>query len=568
MATIVERPMSALSDGPPLPQQLRRPSIVEVIDVDLLEEAPSSVSVRPRPRPVGRPQPETIFLIDSDDDEPVASGSSNPRQRSVRSRLVTPPLRVSREPSQIPPVPRVPRRYSGLTSLPITRRPPSHPSPPVIRPIDQPFEFEANIQRTPPAAGPSTSHTHPNRHRRIPHADLQPEPRSHHVPTMGLGGALISFNRDNADRREQQRRQQQLQQTTRQERGFFQGAGNTLRRMYSAFTGGFRDDEDDYPAMQMFFAPEFGGGENDDDRFRGLALQELYFRTRERQHQRQQEVEYKAEFTHPGKPESGFTFDFAPPEPPTTTAKPPPIVIDLEAVDNELGPVPGPSSSTANPPSPTMSGSILLVCARCLDPLVLGGGLTGEDGRKKKVWALRCGHMIDGKCLDAIGAPEPQGGMTESDNVTHVLEQEPERPLRSRTDGKGKGKARAEEEQASAPVDNSIRSRLRSRGTVPSHPLPAIPLALSAPSAAATTSRLGKRKRPSSPAKPRIQATHEWKCPVASCGRTHASAKIDGAWVPEPENLPESAKGKGKSKAGLGDLEASTGGRGAIAVFV
>lgn len=78
MATVVEMSIPALIQ-PEHHIQRRRPSFVEVIDVDLLDE--------PEPRPIPRtlaqqpPVERTIIsLLDSDDDEadiaPVASGSA------------------------------------------------------------------------------------------------------------------------------------------------------------------------------------------------------------------------------------------------------------------------------------------------------------------------------------------------------------------------------------------------------------------------------------------------------------------------------------------------------------
>ena len=86
MAAMVERPMSVLND-----MQAPRPSM-EIIDVDAFEdeglnlisdlEEPSLTSFNPGPvpRPLdrgsGRPTAQTIYLLDSDDEDLViASGS-------------------------------------------------------------------------------------------------------------------------------------------------------------------------------------------------------------------------------------------------------------------------------------------------------------------------------------------------------------------------------------------------------------------------------------------------------------------------------------------------------------
>ncbi|GLB44801.1 hypothetical protein LshimejAT787_1801380 [Lyophyllum shimeji] len=579
---MVERPRSALSGSPRLPQPRRRPSVVEVIDVDEFEEAsPSRPTSRPesrqhRPAFVDNMQQETIILTDSDEGDftpPAASRSGSTRSGQRRQRLTSPPPPAAAGPSRVPPVPPVPRRYSALTSLPSSpdRRPPPFPSPPVVLPMNEPFPFERNGRTSPPAAGPSAVHVHPNRHRRIPYVEPRAEPQPHHVPSLGLGGALMTLNRardHDASRRERHRHLVRSNTTTESgPPGFLARAGNTMRRLFTRvnYHGDDEDDEDDFAPMQLMLAENLGLDVGNFDRFenpaRGWALHEMLFRNRERMSQRHQEVEYKREYTHPGQPESGFTFDFASPEPSAGAAtKPTPIVIDLEA-DSDDVPIAGPSTEPS-PPSPTTVPETILVCARCMDPLVLGGGLVGEEGRKKKVWALRCGHMIDGKCLDIIGNPESNVPTVEAtESVAKALESKG-------AAGKGKGKARADDD-AEVPfvLEDTIRSRLRSRGHPPVMP----PVTPESPARAATAistsvpsppSTLGKRKRS---IKPRVEATYEWKCPVPSCGRTHASVKVDGSWVPEPIN--SSTKGKGKGRAGT-VLEGTTASRGAIAVFV
>ena len=43
-----------------------------------------------------------------------------------------------------------------------------------------------------------------------------------------------------------------------------------------------------------------------------------------------------------------------------------------------------------------------LACASCSDPLLLSSAYRTQDDR---VWALRCGHMLDEKCLDKLSIP-------------------------------------------------------------------------------------------------------------------------------------------------------------------
>ena len=439
-------------------------------------------------------------------------------------------------------MPSVPRHYSALTSLPRRHGLPT-PSPPVVRPIDRPFAFEANLHGPPLPVGSSTAHLHPNRHIRLAHPEIHAEPRSHHVPALGLGGALISLNGAQADARLQHRLERDAQMRNHTAAaaagsGFF---GRAFHRVFSFL----RDNESEDMHVQDLLTDDLF-----DQPARAFAVREVLL------HHPTRQMEYNSEFTHPGKPESGYVFDFAPPEPSSVEHKPTPIVIDLS--DDET---PGAGPSTKPPDSPSPKPSTLLVCARCLDPLVLGGGLVGEERHKRKVWALRCGHLIDGQCLDVVGAPKEDVDV--ADQETEAEREDAVIPGQ-RTDHRWKGKARAVEGPVTAlPDDNPIRSRLRSRGSVPG-PFPSVPSP--APphvERSSPASLLGKRKRPS---KTRVEP-YEWRCPVTSCGHIHVSVKVDGAWVPEPARKPSSGKGKGKGRW-IPETDATVTGRGAIAIFV
>jgi hypothetical protein len=590
---VVDRPVSGLNDntGSFLRQ---RPSVVEVIDVDLVDESTNVSGGSSHSQGAS----DVISIPDSDDDDdfpltqPVASGGTRSRPTAglrlhivhsktkglkgslltgQRNRLFSPP--PPPQDHSIPQVPRVPRRYSGFTSLPMRQRPPPYPSPPV-RVRDEPFDFEANIRIADTTAGPSNA---TRSRRRRPAVELTAARPSHHTPSMGLGGGLISLNRAHAnDQRRELHRNYPRQNPAG--RGVFGQHAGFMRTLYSAIIGSNNDpdeafgahDEDDYPAIQMLLARDFGlEPGNDDNRFdhpaRPYLLQEILFRGRGRG--RNQPEDYKPEYTHPGKAESGFTFDFAPSSPTEASSsdtkqkakgkeKVAPIVIDLEAMDVPDTPVAGPSTAPSPPSSPSLD--TLLVCAKCLDPLVLGAGLVGEEGKTKKVWALRCGHLIDGKCLDSIGVPDKESDDQEIDGQGKG----------KTVDLKGKGKAKAAQEESNLPEANPIRSRLRSSALLPSSaPISSRPTRAIAPFSPPQPV-LGKRKRTSSSsAKSKIEATHEWECPVAGCKRMHVSVKIGGSWVPEPDSQVAVGKGKGKWCLEIAQAEES-GGRGAVAIFV
>ncbi|KAJ3513356.1 hypothetical protein NMY22_g15063 [Coprinellus aureogranulatus] len=531
MATAVETFMTLGDNSRTSSRQSTNPP--EVIDVDLLDDddvqiVSSTHRPRPRRRPLpplagpsrafsGTSTPETIDLVDDSDDEgagpststsrrgefPSLKGSfyespqSHARRCSVeRRRLFSPPPRINGASVLIPPVPRVPAQYAGHTSMvhgPPSRLAPPPPAP--VRAVDRAFQF--NFGRTAsPAAGPSN---------RQGSAAPQAAPRSHHVPSLGLGGAMISDNRARlaAERR----------------------AG--IPRSHIA--EGYLSQRDPTRISAC-----------------GAVRKPLS----EPEH-------YKPFYTHPHAPEPGFTNDFAPEENPAEgsstfpqTSKSEPIVI-LDEDDK-----------TSTEKKEEIKMNTLLVCARCNEPLVLNSGLTGPDATNRRIWALRCGHLIDGKCLAEIGQPTI---------ITN--------------DRKGKGKAKEEipygqEDPALSatnaslnqddavdptpdPPSTSIRSRLRSHtsaaSTAASTGDPHHPPATSTGSGSAASSRKRKRAptKATSNKKPKVEAEFEWKCPVPTCNRVHVSVKMNGVWGPEKERMLK--------KGPLVDLESAP--RGVLAVF-
>lgn len=291
--------------------------------------------------------------------------------------------------------------------------------------------------------------------------------------------------------------------------------------------------------------------------------------------------EYRVAYTHPYPPAPGFTHDFESPSPSVT-------IID---VDEEPGPSDKPTgSSSSNMTSGNMNA---LVCARCLDPLVLGGSSMSEDARtRRRLWSLRCGHMLDGKCIAELMKPQPTPDMEPTvmeiadTNCSYSTMQgeapsvETPFPVSSQglaLDGtvrldtgpsarttKARAKARAIERQPvpsqsveddsepTTSADNSsIRSRLRprdmaghvahtssssstsfrasTRSSSQRTPTTVHP----APSLAAPrTKRRPKGKGKQKVVEPLILGRHEWRCPVALCERVHLSLDIETqGWV-------------------------------------
>ncbi|TEB18907.1 hypothetical protein FA13DRAFT_1744935 [Coprinellus micaceus] len=426
---------------------------------------------------------------------------SNPAPLVERRRLFSPPPRLNRPIVLIPPVPRVPAQYAGHTSM--VHRPPPRaipPPPPPVRAVDR--DFSLNIGRTAsPAAGPSNGQPQFAAH--VPQA----APRSHHVPSLGLGGAMISDNRARlaAERRAGISRSQIAE-------GF---VPNVIRRVYP---------------LAMRFSTIFGATEQDISDDEEAELYE-YLRARDRSKKPLAEPEYyKPSYTHPNPLEPGFTSDFAPEEsegnlaPPQASKSEPIVILD----DDE--------EQVAK--SEEVKMSTLLVCAGCSEPLILNSGLTGSDASNRRIWALRCGHLIDGKCLAKIGQPAP------------VI-----------VDPKGKGKAREEIPYGEDPTRGhgqddttldpptpepaSIRSRLRSHAhhSALTTATNGNPSSDDPPNSAAigTSPGSASRKRKRGPTKAaankklKVEAEFEWRCPVSNCSRVHASVKINGVWGPEKE---------------------------------
>ena len=473
-----------------------------------------------------------------------------------RSRLFSPPPQPYR-PSPVPPVPPVPPRYDSHTSFPARQCSPSVHLPPV-RPINRPFDFEA--RNNPRAAGPSVSRRPPR-----PSPPLRASAPSRHAPSMGLGGALISSYRE--PQRQPNPQPGLLARAGAAATGF---ANRLSRNLVNMGMG---------PEMALNF------GSHDDNALAQLLveteMQELFGDLNHRHLLRHlsrdrhpQSTTYQIAYTHSRPAEAGFTSDFGSEATPTTPQRRKssgPIIID----DDESASSSKQAHWASSPDS--VKPSIVLACARCLDPLVLGTGLVGDEGERRKIWALRCGHMIDGKCLMEIG--HPSGDATDGEPA--------------KTDVKGKGKARAspakgkgkvnakaaddsatERENdnssaslASMAVDtNSIRSRLRSSRTLSTGSVP--DLAMLLPSLSSSTATRRKRHR-----KPRIEGEYQYQCPVAGCKQPHVSIKVNGRWRPERDDDRKKPGGRRTVKFphDLGvDIDGGVDvrGRGAIPVFV
>ena len=454
-----------------------------------------------------------------------------------------------------PPVPAIPRQYAGMTSLPLRRNLPPFPAVPPILPISEPLTFEDNDDPLNLLNSldddPLNSFAQAPRVPRRQSRNSAPgaAPRSHHTPSMGLGGALISSNNARAHR--------EAAHAARSATTVRRPAVRGVRRDFSrrvAITndldGILRGENDEEPHIRRVGYGAFIAG------YIGLGDGPTSSSSKP--------PDYHQSYTHPSQPEPGFTFDFASnseDDKPRTRHFPPtsanaPIIIDDD--DSPIKSRGGRSSASASSgmgmpknSSLTDAGKLtaVLVCARCLDPLLLNETLQAEEAQRRRVWALRCGHMIDEKCLNEIGEP--------AEEVEASL-----------TDPKGKGKAKANPKitysealsEAAVAVPATIRSRLRSSNS--SSSVVAEPDSLP-PSVQPPPSK--RRRVSSKSSKSKVDAEYEWTCPVPNCGVVHASVMVNGIWGPEKERNDQGVIASGMKF--LGVKAGSNPPRGAIPVF-
>jgi len=366
------------------------------------------------------------------------------------SRYRSPPLRQRSRPSPIPPVPPLSPRFRRHRS---TFRPPPHQIPTVPSGVvlanPQPFAFEERL------LGRQRHHTPAN-------ADGPEPPAPSHHPAIGLGGAIMATNNE-------------LQGSHRPHR-HSRRSSRAVRLFSNSFFGpiyGLPEDSLDYlfddgadagiPALPDFYSPLF------------TAYNRLGRFSESIPSVPKNAPEYKRTFTHPLKVAPGFTHDLA------SSGD----VEDLTA-----------AGASSGPSSPTVD--TVLVCAKCLDPLVMGN--VPDD---KRLWGLRCGHILDGKCVRELMRPAD-------------AQEDDARPS-TETDGKGNGKAVGEPEQrGDAPPEGGgfLMRRLRSGRVV---------------SPTTSTSR-SKGKQKQKAQEPKVERVHEWSCPVSGCGRTHKTNLISGTW--------------------------------------
>jgi len=254
---------------------------------------------------------------------------------------------------------------------------------------------------------------------------------------------------------------------------------------------------------------------------------------------------WQVSFTHPGKMPHGFTSDFAPVEP---------ELIVLEDSDEESKKRKGKGKARRPPEQPDVvpRQTLMLVCTKCKDPLLLGGEKDDE-----RVYGLRCGHVLDGKCLWKLAKPsEPNS-----------------QPNASNTQKGSKGKARAAmgEEQPRTGIDPSYKFTF-----VPpeaSYPLPTLNSTVyqedNSPSAAPILPRVATRLRRGIVSRPNdsmarrtrgqarrnaLDGVHDEITPEPPQGPSTPQLDLSDPFFPTMPNAPQRGGGGARVGRGSGNI--------------
>ena len=341
---------------------------------------------------------------------------------------------------------------------------------------------------------------------------------------MGLGGALISQHRrhaaaDHAQRR-RAARERALERARAGDAGQMINNNNYYRNTLRNIAGGERAratgrwSQDDYDAVlaRILTAPN--------------PPEILYFPpSDDARRPEYREPDYLPLYTHPVKHLPGFTPDFIP------ASDPPPANAGSSSEDIiivEDSPVASTSSASSD------EATSLIVCAQCLDPLTLNNGT--EDAQSR-LWGLRCGHIIDGKCMQKLMQP-PQTVVDDQQILVPKLEQDQRATTATDDDHSVRSRLRSyrsgQHTPAQAPTPPTWRRRnlfARWWGADDEDdeddPVDLIPR---------PNHHRGKRnKGKNKVVEPAVEATHEWTCPVSGCGKVHTSLLIEGKWTVDKE---------------------------------
>lgn len=265
--------------------------------------------------------------------------------------------------------------------------------------------------------------------------------------------------------------------------------------------------------------------------------------------------EYTKDMTHPGLPPPGWSFNFG-----TENIE----AVDVDADDGDGGGAGGTSSATAP--------AEYLACASCLDPLQANveerRDLSAEEKKKKRVWALRCGHMFDGKCIEDLMVPNwqkerPKPIITTATIVEDVEKKEEEEVKKvvvitddePVTIDKGKGKAKEDDQVAAVPstMEATMEATAIEPVSTPVTIIEEIPSSSSQPESTSGGRYNFRTRRPPPP--PQEQPTPPRSNRRNRAGATSASASTStsgagaGTSEEQPSRKPRGTKRKSDGKA-------------------
>lgn len=217
------------------------------------------------------------------------------------------------------------------------------------------------------------------------------------------------------------------------------------------------------------------------------------------------------------RPRSGFTFDFDKDANEDKSSGGPSEIIRLDLDDDfpftqemrRKGSVAASSEAVSGRSKKALKPA--LACARCRNPLKNSDGMVNQDER---VFALKCGHVIDAGCYEQLTKPPENRGLP-------ILR--PDEIIGDHSD--------VTSLQAAEDSSTSTRTRSAAKRKVSFAP-GSVDM-----SSALSTPRLTGNKRPRVTHGKDKGEKYQWDCPLGiRCGREYTSVKMGGVWTVVPDD--------------------------------
>ena len=176
--------------------------------------------------------------------------------------------------------------------------------------------------------------------------------------------------------------------------------------------------------------------------------------------------------------------------------------------------------------SSKVDGSEILVCAMCLDPLLANSDgmvdVTEEERKGRRVWGLRCGHVLDGKCVESLMRPEQGNDSADNEGTNEDVDSQ----CTSITKGKGKAKAKRKKVVPDHAGENEVKGlvtipNVKGKGKVPPVPndvptSPSLVDGAKTPSAPSSTELVGSLPTEESSIRSRLRPRRSTGVPSSS----------------------------------------------------